>query len=144
MSLRLRLSMLALGLVVAAAVAACSGSATPPPSQDAAEAAVCASLATFKTSVEGLTTLDPKTATKEDVESQRTEIRAAWDDVQLNMTTLKEADKAALTTAWTSLGAALEAIPSDTPVADYLPALQTAASGVKGTYAEIYDGISCT
>lgn len=143
MSVRLRLSMLALGIVAAATIAACSGSATPPPSQDAAEAAVCASLATFRTSVEGLTTLDPKTATKEDVTNQRNEIRAAWDDVQLNMTTLEEADKAALATAWTSLGAALDAIPSDTPVADYLPDAQKAASDVKGTYAEIYDGISC-
>jgi hypothetical protein len=143
MSLRLRLSMLVLGIAAAATIAACSGSATPPPSQDAAEAAVCASLATFRTSVEGLTTLDPKTATKEDVTNQRNEIRAAWDDVQLNMTTLKEADKAALTTAWTSLGAALDAIPSDTPVADYLPDMQKAASDVKGIYAEIYDGISC-
>jgi hypothetical protein len=130
----------ALSLVVA--VAACSGSSTPSPQPDA-EAAVCSALQTWSDEMRAFTSLDPTTASAEDVAAQRDAITAAWADVQSSMAGVEAADEAAVEAGWATLEAALKDIPTDVPVADAISGVKAAAEPLKTAYKEMADGMGC-
>src|SRR3954452_18298919 len=83
--MRPRLLLPSLGMLLALAFGACGSTAATPPSQEQAEQAVCASIATMRVEIRKLDALDPSTATVEDVQRQEAAIRGAWSAVQASV-----------------------------------------------------------
>jgi hypothetical protein len=113
-------------------------------SQPSAEAAVCASVSAFGTSIQDFRDLDPATASIEDVQAARDDIQAAWDQVKSEATDLTEADEAAVEEAWNSVSQSIDDFPSDEPIEDGLASVQDAAGGVQTAFQEMADGLGCT
>jgi hypothetical protein len=112
-------------------------------SQPSAEAALCASVSAFGTSIQDFRDLDPATASIEDVQAARDDIQTAWDQVKSEATDLSEADEAAVDTAWNGVAQSIDDFPSDEPIEDGLATVQDAAGDVQTAFQEMADGLGC-
>jgi hypothetical protein len=132
----------ATGLVLAAmsAIGACQSA----PSQPAAEAAVCASLAALGGAVDDFAALTPGTASVDDVKAAKDAIGTAWNGVRGAVSALAEADAAAVDTAWNGLSQAVDDIPSDVPIDQAISTVKPAADDVRTAYGEMRNGLGCT
>ena len=128
-----------LGLVLVVATAC-----TEQESQPSAEAAVCASVSAFQTTLQDFRDLDPGTASMEDVQGARDDIQVAWDQVKSEATDLTEADEAAVDEAWNGVAQTIDDFPSDEPIEDGLASVQDAAGDVQTAFQEMADGLGCT
>ena len=128
-----------LGLVLVVATAC-----TEQESQPSAEAAACASVSAFQTTLQDFRDLDPATASMEDVQGARDDIQVAWDQVKSEATDLTEADEAAVDEAWNGVAQTIDAFPSDEPIEDGLASVQDAAGDVQTAFQEMADGLGCT
>jgi hypothetical protein len=140
---RTRLVMSAIGIVAAAIVSGCAGTAATPSTQAGAEEAFCADLAALGDAVESFIALDPTIASVEDVQAARDAIGDARATVQASGAGIEGADQAALDAAWTGLDQAVTNIPTDIPISEALGTVQVAADDVRAANQEIRDGVSC-
>jgi ribosomal protein S12 methylthiotransferase accessory factor YcaO len=139
---RHRLSIIVSAVMLTLVVAACGGAATPSP-QPAAEQAVCEAVQTWSDEMRTLTSLDPATASAEDIQAQADVVSNAWDDVKTAMEGVTVADQAAIEAGWASLEAALKNVPTDVPIADAIAGIKSAAEPLKTAYKEMADGLGC-
>jgi ABC-type transport system substrate-binding protein len=142
MSLRSRSLAIIGALSLVVVVGACSGGATPSP-QPAAEAATCSALQAWSNEMKAFTSLDPATATADDVAAHRDAVATAWDAVQASLADVKASDKAAVEAGWAALEAALKNISKDVPVAEAINGVKAAAVPLKSAYKEMADGMGC-
>jgi hypothetical protein len=140
--MRMRFWPVAAALAAVALVSACSGAATPTPQSDA-EAAVCTALQTWSDEMRTLTNLDATTTSIDDAKAQAEKVSTAWGDVKTALAGVNAADKAAVEAGGDALVAAINAFPTDVPVAEAIAAVKTAAEPLKTAYTEMANGMGC-
>ncbi|MFF4453888.1 hypothetical protein [Streptomyces goshikiensis] len=110
--------------VVVGATACSSDDTTPEEEATKAAAELCTSLTQLKSDSAALKALSPATATKDQMKSAYDAVQSDWQNVKKNTTTLKSAEKSAVTTAAENLKKAYENLPGDTTGKDALTQLQ--------------------
>ncbi|MGW0901256.1 hypothetical protein ACWD0G_30495 [Streptomyces goshikiensis] len=110
--------------VVLGATACSSDDTTPEEEATKAAAELCTSLTQLKSDSAALKALSPATATKDQMKSAYDAVQSDWQNVKKNTTTLKSAEKSAVTTAAENLKKAYENLPGDTTGKDALTQLQ--------------------
>lgn len=138
-----RLALLVGMVLVACVLPACGAQGQSPTAQANANEALCASLATFRSSVEDLLALDPSTASLDDVKAARRDIEQAWADV---LSTAGETVISAQTDvedAWSGLAEAVDDVRSDEPISEALASIRAQAEEVQAAYAGIADDVGC-
>ncbi|OKI29656.1 hypothetical protein CG724_24415 [Streptomyces sp. CB02120-2] len=110
--------------VVLGATACSSDDTTPEEEATKAAAELCTSLTQLKSDNAALKALSPATATKDQMKSAYDAVQTDWQNVKKNTTTLKSAEKSAVTTAAENLKKAYEGLSGDTTGKDALTQLQ--------------------
>jgi hypothetical protein len=141
--MRTRLLLPSLGMLLALAFGACGSTAATPPSQEQAEQAVCASIATMRVEIRKLDALDPSTATVEDVQRQEAAIRGAWSAVQASVQAVGVADKTAVLAAGQAFQATVDGMSPGMSAADRGATIHGALAPLQATFKQMEDGLGC-
>lgn len=136
-----RIAALGVATVAVLTIAACTE--TTPTDQAGAEAALCASLSAFGTSLQEFQDLDPSTASVEDVQAARDDVQEAWDGVKASTADIPEADEVAIDTAWQGVSDAVDEFSTEVPISEALVPVQEAAGEVEAAREEMRNGVGC-
>ena len=156
-------------LTLALALGACTGSASPEPSQGvagetsvagstgegaagsaaasgqtAAEAKACDAIQTWSDEMHKLGAIDTTTASVDDVKAQVLAIKNAWASVKTALQDVSVADKQAVEDAGKGLETAVDDVQTDVPIAQMVDNVQTAAEPLRAVYQQMDNGLGCT
>ena len=112
-------------------------------SQAEAQQSFCSSLSALDTSITGLTSLSPSTASQSDYESAVSEIENAWDQTKSDASDLKDITTTDLDNAWDTFKSAVDDVPSDSTVSDSLNAVKSSAQTLASTVKSTLSGPDC-
>ena len=108
-------------------------------SESSAETEYCDALTSLKASVGNLTTIDPKTATQGELQSDLNAVQSDWNSLVSAAQGVHDSNQSALRTAWSNLSAAVRNIPSNasagTAQSDVNQSAQALQSAVKTSIA---------
>ena len=138
-----RLALLVGMVLVACVLPACGAQGQSPTAQASTNEALCASLATFRSSVEDLLALDPSTASLDDVKAARRDIEQAWADVLSSAGETVINAQTDVEDAWSGLAEAVDDVRSDEPISEALASIRAQAEEVQAAYAGIADDVGC-
>jgi hypothetical protein len=112
-------------------------------SQADAQQSFCSSLSGLESSIEGLTSLSPTTASKDDYQSAVSNVESAWDQVKTDSSDLTGVTTSELDTAWDSFQSAVDDVPDDASVSDALSHVSQAAESLASTTKSTLTGPDC-
>ena len=113
-------------------------------SQADAQQAFCSSLGSLESSVEALTSLDPKSASQSDYQSAVSTIEDNWDQVKSDASDLASIDMSTLDDAWDSFKSAVDDVPDDASVSDALSDVKSSADSLVSTTKSTLTGPDCS
>jgi len=144
MSRRVWIAIVVVAAIVAAILIGYFATRDSGPSQAEAQQSFCTSLSTLDSSVQALTSLDPKSASKSDYQSAVSTIETNWDQVKTDASDLASIDQSTLDSAWDSFKSAVDAVPSDASVSDALNDVKTSAQSLGTTVKSTLTGPDCS
>ncbi|MFG2618855.1 hypothetical protein ACGFXC_14715 [Streptomyces sp. NPDC048507] len=126
-------------------LAACSDDSSSSPSEEATQAAadLCTDLNALKADNAKLKTLDPAVATKDQVKDAYDAVQKDWENVQNNLTKLKEDQRNAVKAAADGLKNAYQGLPGDTTGKDALTKLQPQIQTLDQATTAASTGLKC-
>lgn len=127
-------------VALALGLAACGGG--DEDIQATAEGDLCSALGTLSASITALQGMPP-TSEKSEVQFQVGVVQNNWETVQRDFSDLQEADEAALESAASDLGQAVDDLPEGTTFGDALQQLQPQLTAVHQAYAQMWNGLGC-
>jgi hypothetical protein len=129
---------LAVGLVLAVALAGCSSE----PSQEEAEAAVCADLADVRTAAEGVRALDAG-STLDQAQAAEDALAAAVDDLKASVAEVPDADAAAIDAAAQQISAAIADVSGGDTLGGAAAAVADSTNALAAAFGEMNNGLDC-
>lgn len=129
---------LACSIAMAGTLTACTSNET----QEEAEAAVCTSLASVRTAVDGVKALSAD-STFDEVDAARRSLASAIDDLKQNAADLNEADVAALEAARDDIADAVKDVSSGDTLSEAATSVTTSTTALDAALTEIDNGVQC-
>ena len=112
-------------------------------SQAVAQDEFCRSLDDLNSSVQTLTSLDPTSATKDDFQSDVSDVDNAWDDVKSDAKDLSNVNMNSLDSAWDDFTSAVKSIPGSASVSDAEQTIAESAKGLESTLQSNLQSYDC-
>jgi hypothetical protein len=116
------------------------------PSQTKAEATagLCTSLQGLDSSLKTLTSLDPGTATADELNTDVSAVQSSWNTVKSSAQDVQNASMGSLDSAWDSFSSAVKDIPNASSVSDAVTSVQQAGQQLESTAKSTASSINCT
>jgi hypothetical protein len=118
-----------------------NSSASPTKAQ--ATTSLCTSLTAFDGSLKTLTSLDPSTATKDELQTDVDAVQAAWTQVQNDFQAVQSAPSGELSSAWSGFESAVKDIPNAGSASDAATSVEQAAKQVQTAAESTAQQLSC-
>ena len=113
-------------------------------SQSVAEKQFCDSLSSLESSVNNLTSLDAKTATQGEFQSDVNNVQNDWNSTKSAAQNLHSVNMSSLDDAWNSYAQAVKNIPSDASVSDAESDISQSAQGLASAVKSSIDSHDCS
>jgi hypothetical protein len=104
----------------------------------------CASLTGLGSSLKTLTSLDPSSATKDELNTDVNAVQSSWTQVQSAAQGVQNASMGSLDSAWNSFESAVKNIPNASSVSDATTSVQQAGQQLESTAKSTAASINCT
>jgi hypothetical protein len=113
-------------------------------SQAVAEDQFCRSLDNLSSSIQSLTSLDPASATDDDLQSDVSAVESAWDDVKSDAQSLSSVNMNSLDSAWSDFESAVKSVPDSASVSDAEQTISDSAKGLESTVQSNVQSYDCS
>ena len=127
------ITLVAAGVGLAIVIGALAGS------QSADEQKYCDSLESMQTALTSLTSLDPKTASSDEVQSDIDQVQSDWGSLKSDASAVHDDNEDAIDSAWKSFESAVSDLNNGGSTED----VQTAAQGLEQTVESSLDSYDC-
>jgi hypothetical protein len=113
-------------------------------SQSSAETEYCDALTSLKASVGNLTTIDPKTATEGEFQSDLNDVQSDWNSLESAAQNLHDSNQSALQTAWDNYSQAVKNIPGNASVSAAQSSVSQSAQALESAVKTSISSYSCS
>jgi hypothetical protein len=113
-------------------------------SQAEAVSGLCSSLSDLDSATSDLTSLDPATASKDDFDSDVSDVQDAWDEVKSDAGEVESTTMSELDSAWDSFTQAVQNVPSDASAGDALQSINQATQQLASSTKSTLGAVNCS